>query len=145
MMPSPQEPAAPQTKSRLQKIQKELARVDEEILQGQVRAPFSGTVQKVFVGAGESVSPQDVLVVVQPTSTYEVISTVAEKLGDKLVVVINNDNWIKLKKGHGFMKASERAEIISAFRDVDRVVISGHKKNNSSPSRRSWILRQRLF
>lgn len=68
-----------QTKSRLQKIQKELARVDEGILQGQVRAPFSGTVQKVFVGAGESVSPQDVLVVVQPTSTYEVISTVADK------------------------------------------------------------------
>lgn len=58
----------------------------------------------------------------------------AKKLGDKLVVVINNDNWIKLKKGHGFMKASERAEIISAFRDVDRVVISGHKKNTKDMS-----------
>src|SRR3989344_562748 len=27
----------------------------------------------------------------------------AKALGDKLVVVINNDNWIRAKKGHGFM------------------------------------------
>lgn len=53
----------------------------------------------------------------------------AKKLGDKLVVVINNDYWIKKKKGFGFMSAKDRAEVISAFRSVDRVVISSHKKN----------------
>ncbi len=58
----------------------------------------------------------------------------AKQLGDKLVVVINNDNWIKLKKGQGFMKASERAEIIRAIRDVDAVVISLHKKNTEDMS-----------
>lgn len=58
----------------------------------------------------------------------------AKALGDKLVVVINNDHWIRLKKGHGFMKARDRAEIIRGFRDVDRVVISFHKKGTSDMS-----------
>jgi len=58
----------------------------------------------------------------------------AKKLGDKLVVIINNDNWIKLKKGHGFMSERDRAEIIRAIRDVDTVVISLHKKNTKDMS-----------
>ena len=58
----------------------------------------------------------------------------AKKLGDKLVVVINNDHWIRLKKGQGFMSAKDRAEVISAFRDVDEVIISKHKKNTKDMS-----------
>ncbi len=58
----------------------------------------------------------------------------ARKLGDKLVVVINNDNWIRLKKGHGFMSAVDRAEIISAFEAVDEVMISKHRKNTTDLS-----------
>ncbi len=65
----------------------------------------------------------------------------AKKLGDKLVVVINNDHWIRLKKGHGFMSAKERAEIISAIRDVDAVFISLHKKNTKDMSVCSEILK----
>ncbi len=58
----------------------------------------------------------------------------AKKLGDKLVVIINNDNWIKLKKGYGFMNEKDRAEVIRAFRDVDDVVITKHKKNTKDMS-----------
>jgi len=58
----------------------------------------------------------------------------AKKLGDELVVIINNDNWIKLKKGKGFMNAKDRAEIISAFKYVDKVIISKHKKNTKDMS-----------
>lgn len=58
----------------------------------------------------------------------------AKKLGDKLVVVINNDHWIKLKKGKGFMNAKDRAEIIKAFKYVDEVIISKHKKNTKDMS-----------
>ena len=53
----------------------------------------------------------------------------AKKLGDELVVVINNDNWLKLKKGYAFMKEDDRKEIIKAFRVVDRVLLTSHKKN----------------
>lgn len=65
----------------------------------------------------------------------------AKKLGDSLIVVINNDNWIKLKKGTGFMSAPDRAELISAFTDVDKVVISGHKKNTKDMSVCAEILK----
>jgi len=51
----------------------------------------------------------------------------AKKLGDKLIVVLNNDNWLKAKKGKEFMPEKERKEIIEAIIGVDKVVISNHK------------------
>ena len=58
----------------------------------------------------------------------------AKKLGDELVVVLNNDNWLKLKKGYVFMPERERKEIIEAFEAVDRVILSSHKKNTKDIS-----------
>ncbi len=51
----------------------------------------------------------------------------AKKLGDKLVVILNNDNWLKLKKGCAFMPQNQRKEILEAFRAVDKVVLTKHK------------------
>jgi len=53
----------------------------------------------------------------------------AKKLGDELVVILNNDNWLEAKKGYAFMSQEERKEIIEAFACVDRVVITKHPKN----------------
>ena len=50
----------------------------------------------------------------------------AKKLGDKLVVILNNDNWLRKKKGRIFMPEDERKEIISALADVDEVVLTSH-------------------
>lgn len=50
----------------------------------------------------------------------------ARALGDELVVILNNDNWLKKKKGFAFMPEKERKEVIEALRAVDRVVISKH-------------------
>ncbi|MDB5239115.1 MAG: symbB [Candidatus Parcubacteria bacterium] len=50
----------------------------------------------------------------------------AKKLGDRLVVILNNDNWLMKKKGYVFMPQEERAEIIRNIRWVDDVVISSH-------------------
>lgn len=58
----------------------------------------------------------------------------AKKLGDKLVVILNNDNWLKKKKGYCFMHEKERQEIIEAFSVVDQVVISKHAKNSQDMS-----------
>lgn len=58
----------------------------------------------------------------------------AKKLGDELVVIINNDNWLKLKKGYVFMPEHERKEIIEAFEAVDRVILSSHGKNTKDIS-----------
>jgi cytidyltransferase-like protein len=53
----------------------------------------------------------------------------AKKLGDKLVVILNNDNWLQQKKGFVFMREKERKEIIEAFRMVDKVLITKHPKH----------------
>jgi cytidyltransferase-like protein len=50
----------------------------------------------------------------------------AKKLGDELVVIINNDNWLRAKKGFVFMPQEERREIIEALAEVDRVVFTEH-------------------
>lgn len=58
----------------------------------------------------------------------------AKKLGDELVVILNNDNWLADKKGAPFMPAEERKEIIEAIRGVDRVVITDHTPGDSDRS-----------
>lgn len=56
----------------------------------------------------------------------------ARKLGDRLVVILNNDNWLMAKKGFVFMPQEERAAIIKAFACVDDVVITKHSVNDSN-------------
>jgi len=48
----------------------------------------------------------------------------AKKLGDKLVVIVNNDEQAKMKKGYVFMPLNERVKIIQALKCVDDVFIS---------------------
>ena len=52
----------------------------------------------------------------------------AKKLGDKLVVILNNDNWLRKKKGYVFMLEKERKEILEAIKEVDRVILTRHSK-----------------
>lgn len=53
----------------------------------------------------------------------------AAKLGDELVVIINNDNWLRTKKGEAFMPEDQRQEIVEALAGVDRVVLTNHEPN----------------
>ena len=48
----------------------------------------------------------------------------ANELGDKLVVIINNDEQATLKKGKPFMAEKDRLEIVFALGIVDEVMIS---------------------
>lgn len=58
----------------------------------------------------------------------------AKKLGNKLIIILNNDNWLKTKKGFVFMSQEERKEIIESFEIVDDVVITEHKINDNDRS-----------
>lgn len=58
----------------------------------------------------------------------------AKALGDELVVILNNDNWLRAKKGYAFMPEKERKEIIQAIDGVDRVVITRHKPGDTDRS-----------
>lgn len=58
----------------------------------------------------------------------------AKKLGDYLIVIVNNDNWLVSKKGYHFMQESDRKEIIQAFRCVNEVVITSHREDSTDMS-----------
>ena len=51
----------------------------------------------------------------------------AKKLGDFLVVIVNNDEQVKIKGSVPFMSEKERIEIIKALRYADDVVLSVDK------------------
>ncbi len=71
----------------------------------------------------------------------------AKKLGDELVVLLNNDNWLKLKKGYSFMPEQERKEIIEAFKAVDKVILTSHEPETKdiSISKDLRIIRPHVF
>lgn len=58
----------------------------------------------------------------------------ARALGDYLIVLANNDNWLKAKKGFVFMDENERKAVIEAIRWVDEVQITKHPENPSDMS-----------
>ena len=47
----------------------------------------------------------------------------AKKLGDKLVVILNDDAWLMRKKGYVFIPQEERKELLEHLRSVDEVVL----------------------
>lgn len=46
------------------------------------------------------------------------------RLGDKLIVIVNNDQQQILKKGKVILNEEDRLRIVGALRDVDEVVLS---------------------
>ena len=48
----------------------------------------------------------------------------AKKLGNKLIVIVNNDSQCKIKKGKSFMNENDRLEIIKSIIWVDDAMLS---------------------
>ena len=71
----------------------------------------------------------------------------AKKFGDHLVVILNNDNWLRAKKGYVFMGEKERKEVIKALRMVDEVFVTKHAKNPNDMSvcRELRLVRPHVF
>ena len=53
----------------------------------------------------------------------------ARKLGNELIIILNDDNWLMAKKGFVFMPQKERKEIIESIKYVDKVIIAKYPKN----------------
>ena len=60
----------------------------------------------------------------------------AKTLGDTLVVIINNDEQAKLKKGESFMNERDRLEIVYNLECVDEVLLSDDTDKSVSKSLR---------
>lgn len=55
----------------------------------------------------------------------------AKKLGDKLVVGVNSDDWLRRKKGQEFMPSSERINIIQNLKAVDHCILFNDTENHA--------------
>jgi len=55
----------------------------------------------------------------------------ASKLGSKLIVGLNSDEWLERKKGKYFMPWEERKAIISELRCVDQVIVFDDSDNTA--------------
>lgn len=53
----------------------------------------------------------------------------AAALGDELVVIINNDHWLRKKKGFVFMPEAQRKEIVEAIAGVTQVILTNHSQD----------------
>ncbi|MBL8158394.1 adenylyltransferase/cytidyltransferase family protein [bacterium] len=58
----------------------------------------------------------------------------ARKLGDRLLVILNNDHWLRDKKGFAFMPQKEKVELLKSFPFVDKVVLTDHKPGDQDRS-----------
>lgn len=58
----------------------------------------------------------------------------ARALGDRLWVIMNNDNWLMVKKGFVFMPEGERKYILSMLKPVNQVMCSFHQPNTKRMS-----------
>lgn len=58
----------------------------------------------------------------------------AKKLGDRLVVILNNDHWLKKKKGYVFMGEYQRMEMLYHLRYVDEVILTEHLPDDDDRS-----------
>jgi cytidyltransferase-like protein len=55
----------------------------------------------------------------------------ARKLGTKLIVGANSDDWLRIKKGREFMPFAERAAILSSIQGVDEVWAFNDEDNSA--------------
>ena len=61
----------------------------------------------------------------------------AGKLGDKLVVIVNNDRQTAMKKGKPFMKQEERMKIVQKIKGVDEAFLSIDQDRSACESLRA--------
>ena len=58
----------------------------------------------------------------------------ASKLGKKVVVLVNSDDWLTRKKGKPFMSGDQRLEIIQELECVHNAILQSEDTDDSSSS-----------
>jgi len=58
----------------------------------------------------------------------------AKAMGDKLIVLLNNDHWLHKVHGNALVPEVERKELIESFKWVDQVIFSTHTVESTDMS-----------
>ena len=67
----------------------------------------------------------------------------AKKLGDKLIVIVNNDFQVKLKGAKEFMDEQERLLIVRSLECVDMAILAADV--DSTVCKTLWLIRPDIF
>lgn len=63
----------------------------------------------------------------------------AQSLSNKVIVLLNNDEWLKKKKGKPFMNQNQRKEILEEFRSISQVIIQKSSGVSSSEAINQFV------
>ena len=55
----------------------------------------------------------------------------AKNLSNKVILLLNNDEWLIKKKGKPFMNQNQRKEILDEFKSIDEVIIQSSSDDSS--------------
>ncbi len=67
----------------------------------------------------------------------------AKSLGDKLIVIVNNDFQVKLKGSKEFMDEQERLQIVRSLNCVDMAILSADV--DPTVCKTLWLIRPHIF
>ena len=67
----------------------------------------------------------------------------ANKLADKVIILLNNDNWLIKKKGKPFMNQNQRKEILEEFKSISEVIIQTSSEPSSSAAIEEFALKNK--
>jgi cytidyltransferase-like protein len=56
----------------------------------------------------------------------------AKNLSNKVILLLNNDEWLIKKKGKPFMNQNQRKEILEEFKSISEVIIQTSSEKSSS-------------
>jgi cytidyltransferase-like protein len=64
----------------------------------------------------------------------------AKNLSDKVVLLLNNDEWLIKKKGKPFMNEDQRKEILDEFKSISEVIIQTSSEKSSSSAIKEFVI-----
>ncbi len=65
----------------------------------------------------------------------------AKKLAKKVIVLLNNDDWLIKKKGKPFMSQEQRKEILEEFESISKVIVQKSSEKSSSSAIKEFAIK----
>lgn len=65
----------------------------------------------------------------------------AKNLSDKVILLLNNDEWLVKKKGKPFMNEAQRKEILGEFKSISKVIIQTSSEKSSNKAIEEFVLK----
>tara|TARA_B110000008_G_scaffold62087_1_gene61905 strand:+ start:23 stop:802 length:780 start_codon:yes stop_codon:yes gene_type:complete len=65
----------------------------------------------------------------------------AKNLSDKVILLLNNDEWLTKKKGKPFMNENQRKEILDEFKSISKVIIQTSSDKSSTKAIEEFVLK----